>query len=221
MLSKLVTSGDIIEKPDKEDARTKRLSLSAAGRRRVAAIHAFARAQVAAGGDQQADRQVGHVLGQCPQRRGDGQPTLAAVGEVDGIGADAVDRDHLHVGQLLERGPRDAGMATRDDGRDGGAVFAKPGRGVGLFVEPVHGVERREPLVGIGDQDGIELEDLGFRIVIYGISLLMRSVKTMMASLEDLRSGELRLVGSGVGFEDYKRIVGFDRWAALERRYGG
>lgn len=48
MLSKLVTSGDIIEKPDKEDARTKRLSLSAAGRRRVAAIHAFARAQVAA-----------------------------------------------------------------------------------------------------------------------------------------------------------------------------
>ncbi|OJV45711.1 isocitrate lyase/PEP mutase family protein [Hydrogenophaga sp. 70-12] len=66
-----------------------------------------------------------------------------------------------------------------------------------------------------------ELEDLGFRIVIYGISLLMRSVKTMMASLEDLRSGELRLVGSGVGFEDYKRIVGFDRWAALERRYGG
>ncbi|NCT97531.1 MAG: isocitrate lyase/PEP mutase family protein [Comamonadaceae bacterium] len=66
-----------------------------------------------------------------------------------------------------------------------------------------------------------ELEDLGFRIVIYGISLLMRSVKTMMASLEDLRSGELKMVGSGVGFEDYKRIVGFDRWAELERRYGG
>lgn len=66
-----------------------------------------------------------------------------------------------------------------------------------------------------------ELEALGFRIVIYGISLLMRSVKTMMASLEDLRSGELKMVGSGVGFEDYKRIVGFDRWAELERRYGG
>ncbi len=66
-----------------------------------------------------------------------------------------------------------------------------------------------------------ELEDLGFRIVIYGISLLMRSVKTMVDSLEDLRSGELKMVGSGVGFEDYKRIVGFPRWAALERRYGG
>lgn len=66
-----------------------------------------------------------------------------------------------------------------------------------------------------------ELEDLGFRIVIYGISLLMRSVKTMVDSLEDLRSGELKMVGSGVGFEDYKRIVGFPRWAELERRYGG
>jgi 2,3-dimethylmalate lyase len=29
------------------------------------------------------------------------------------------------------------------------------------------------------------------------------------------------MVGSGVGFEDHKRIVGFPRWAALERRYGG
>lgn len=66
-----------------------------------------------------------------------------------------------------------------------------------------------------------ELEDLGFRIVIYGISLLMRSVKTMVDSLEDLRSGELKMVGSGVGFEDYKRIVGFPRWAELESRYGG
>lgn len=64
-----------------------------------------------------------------------------------------------------------------------------------------------------------ELENLGFRIVIYGISLLMRSIKTMVDSLEDLRSGELRMVGSGVGFEDYKRIVGFDRWAELESRY--
>jgi 2,3-dimethylmalate lyase len=29
------------------------------------------------------------------------------------------------------------------------------------------------------------------------------------------------VVGSGVGFEDHRRIVGFPRWAALESRYGG
>lgn len=66
-----------------------------------------------------------------------------------------------------------------------------------------------------------ELEDMGFRIVIYGISLLMRSVRTMQDALADLHSGELKLVGSGIGFEEYKRIVGFPRWAALETRYGG
>ena len=66
-----------------------------------------------------------------------------------------------------------------------------------------------------------ELEALGFRIVIYGISLLMRSVKVMRDSLEDIRSGELKMVGSGVGFEDYKNIVGFPQWADIESRYAG
>ncbi|HEV7322647.1 MAG TPA: helix-turn-helix domain-containing GNAT family N-acetyltransferase [Ensifer sp.] len=47
MLRKLVRSGDIIEGPGEQDGRERRLSLSAAGRSRVAAIHAFARGQVA------------------------------------------------------------------------------------------------------------------------------------------------------------------------------
>lgn len=47
MLRKLVMSGDVLEEASAEDARTKNLSLSAAGKARVAAIHAFARAQVA------------------------------------------------------------------------------------------------------------------------------------------------------------------------------
>ncbi len=64
-----------------------------------------------------------------------------------------------------------------------------------------------------------ELADLGFGIVIYGISLLMRITRTMQEALADLRSGELALVGTGVGFEEYKRIVGFPRWAAIEDRY--
>jgi len=40
----------------------------------------------------------------------------------------------------------------------------------------------------------------------------------MVDSLEDLRSGELKMVSSGVCFEDYKRIVGFERWTGLERK---
>lgn len=62
MLRKLVLSGDILEKPDAEDARTKRLSLSTAGRERVAAIHAFARAQVAGALEQLPPERHGTVL---------------------------------------------------------------------------------------------------------------------------------------------------------------
>lgn len=65
------------------------------------------------------------------------------------------------------------------------------------------------------------LEELGFRIVVYGITLLMRATKTMQLALEDIKSGELKLMGTGVGFEEYKRIVGFPQWAALENRYLG
>lgn len=46
MLRKLVASGDVKETAAAHDARVKLLSLTAAGRKRVAAVHAYARAQV-------------------------------------------------------------------------------------------------------------------------------------------------------------------------------
>ncbi|WP_150559342.1 MarR family winged helix-turn-helix transcriptional regulator [Pandoraea bronchicola] len=46
MLRKLVQSGDIGEAIAEHDARVKRLFLTPAGKKRVAGIHAFARAQV-------------------------------------------------------------------------------------------------------------------------------------------------------------------------------
>lgn len=46
MLRKLVEAGDVVEAVAGHDSRIKLLSLTAAGRRRVAAIHAHARAQV-------------------------------------------------------------------------------------------------------------------------------------------------------------------------------
>jgi DNA-binding MarR family transcriptional regulator/GNAT superfamily N-acetyltransferase len=47
LLRKLVLSGEVSERPDAKDARIKRLSLTEEGKRRVSAIHDFARAQVA------------------------------------------------------------------------------------------------------------------------------------------------------------------------------
>jgi 2-methylisocitrate lyase-like PEP mutase family enzyme len=65
----------------------------------------------------------------------------------------------------------------------------------------------------------VELEQLGFRIVIYGISLLMRITRTMQETLADIRSGELKLSGTGVSFEDYKTIVGMPQWSRIEDEY--
>lgn len=48
MLRKLVEAGDVVEDAEEDDGRVKRLSLTAAGKVRVGAIHDFARSQVAA-----------------------------------------------------------------------------------------------------------------------------------------------------------------------------
>ena len=41
----------------------------------------------------------------------------------------------------------------------------------------------------------------------------------MRDALADFRSGEMKLWETGVGFEEYKRIVGFDDWAATEEKF--
>jgi 2,3-dimethylmalate lyase len=64
-----------------------------------------------------------------------------------------------------------------------------------------------------------ELEQLGFRIVIYGISLLMHAVQAMENVLASLAYGKVDFAGKGVEFEDYKSIVGIGRWAAIEANY--
>ena len=64
-----------------------------------------------------------------------------------------------------------------------------------------------------------ELEQLGFRIVIYGISILMRYVKTIQETLADIKSGELKLSGTGVSFNEYKQLIGFDEWSRIEGAY--
>jgi len=64
-----------------------------------------------------------------------------------------------------------------------------------------------------------ELEDLGFRIVIYGISALMHAVRAMQDVYDSLARGDIGFAGNGVGFEAYKSIVGFERWAEIEARY--
>ena len=58
-------------------------------------------------------------------------------------------------------------------------------------------------------------------IALYGITLLLRITKTMQMALADLKSGELKLVGSGTPFEEYTKIVGVEKWRKIEQEFGG
>ena len=104
----------------------------------------------------------------------------------------------------------------------------------GLFIEAPLNVEEMErigkafdvPLLANMLEGGRtpilrpdQLEELGFRIVIYGISLLMRITQTMRETLADIKTGELKLSGTGVSFEDYKRLVDLPEWSRIEDRY--
>lgn len=64
-----------------------------------------------------------------------------------------------------------------------------------------------------------ELGEMGFSMVIHGITLLMRAANVMKETLSDLRADKLRADKSGVSFEEYKRLVSFGEWAAIEDKF--
>jgi len=72
----------------------------------------------------------------------------------------------------------------------------------------------RTPLVSPGD-----LRELGFAMVAYPTTLIFRVARTIERALADLQAGRLSLVGEGVGFNEFKSLVDFDRWQDLEQRF--
>jgi 2,3-dimethylmalate lyase len=101
----------------------------------------------------------------------------------------------------------------------------------GLFIESPRSVEELAligktfdvPLLANMLEGGVtpilsnrELGELGFSMVIHGITLLMRAARTMRETLADLSQDRLDPKKAGVSFEDYKALVGFGDWAAVE-----
>jgi 2-methylisocitrate lyase-like PEP mutase family enzyme len=60
---------------------------------------------------------------------------------------------------------------------------------------------------------------LGFKILPYGIDLILRVTRTMQLALEDMRSGRFALMGTGATLQEYLSVVGFDEWTRIEGRY--
>jgi len=64
-----------------------------------------------------------------------------------------------------------------------------------------------------------DVGELGFEMAVYGISLMLHSVRTMQNLLGKLAQGDMSFIDQGTGFEEYKTIVGFGDWATVEDRY--
>ena len=104
----------------------------------------------------------------------------------------------------------------------------------GLFIEAPRTVEELEiigrafdvPLLANPLAGGVtpvlrpaELYRLGFKVIAYGIDLLMQITKTMQLVLADIRSGRFALQGGGASFTEYLSAVGYEDWERVEGRY--
>ncbi|XP_077240784.1 uncharacterized protein LOC143881550 [Tasmannia lanceolata] len=65
----------------------------------------------------------------------------------------------------------------------------------------------------------IELEEIGFKIVIYPLSLIGVSIQAMQDALAAIKGGRLPPPGTLPSFEEIKEIVGFNAYYEEEKRY--
>ena len=64
-----------------------------------------------------------------------------------------------------------------------------------------------------------ELGEIGFAMVSYPVTMIFRIVKTMQQALKDLQEGKPNLEGEGIGFDEFKEIIGFKEWSLLDEKY--
>jgi 2-methylisocitrate lyase-like PEP mutase family enzyme len=65
-----------------------------------------------------------------------------------------------------------------------------------------------------------ELYDMGFEMVVHGITLVMKVAKTMRDALQDLKADKLSFQDDSVTFEEFKKIMNFQQWADIEDKFG-
>ena len=64
-----------------------------------------------------------------------------------------------------------------------------------------------------------ELKKMGFSMIAYPCSVIFRVTQTIEKALADMKAERLSLQGEGVGFEQFKDVVGFADWGAVEESF--
>ena len=104
----------------------------------------------------------------------------------------------------------------------------------GLFIEAPESVEELQiigrafdvPMLANPLEGGrspiltpAEYAELGFSITCYGITLVLRAAKAMQLAIADIASGAFAMKGAGLVLEEFKEVIGFPGWAAIDDRY--
>jgi 2-methylisocitrate lyase-like PEP mutase family enzyme len=64
-----------------------------------------------------------------------------------------------------------------------------------------------------------EYGELGFGIIGYGITLVLRAAAAMRSAMEDIRAGRFSAPPNAIGLDQFKDIVGFADWSRIEDKY--
>ncbi len=64
-----------------------------------------------------------------------------------------------------------------------------------------------------------EYGELGFGIIGYGITLVLRAAAAMVSAIDDIRAGRFGAPQNALGLEQFKEIVRFSDWSQIEDKY--
>jgi 2-methylisocitrate lyase-like PEP mutase family enzyme len=64
-----------------------------------------------------------------------------------------------------------------------------------------------------------ELGELGFNCAVLGLDTVMHAAKAIETVLLDMKSGKFARRNDGMDFEEYKKVVGYDKWESVDERF--
>jgi 2,3-dimethylmalate lyase len=64
-----------------------------------------------------------------------------------------------------------------------------------------------------------DLSELGFNAAVLGLDTLMHAAKAIETVLIDMKSGTFARRNDGMDFEEYKKVVGYDKWERIDARF--
>ena len=70
------------------------------------------------------------------------------------------------------------------------------------------------PILGMA-----ELAALGFNCAVLGIDTLMHAAKAVETVLVDMKTGKFAHRNDGMDFDDYKKLVGYDKWVGVDEEF--